>query len=114
MIIKKNIISIWIVAHLLFIPGLKTLDVIPDATQHICSISIDDVEKVKKFVKYNHRLQTHCENCNFFFDHDTNLISTIQSKLHYVNASVNSTPNIYFLKDKKTIFISSRAPPNLT
>ena len=109
MISFKNIISIWIIANILFIPGFKSVALVPDQLQHVCMIDTFNDESKK-----THILKLHCENCNFFtdYDSDTFLVRPFHSN-YYVHISRNINRNsLFFTSDNYNT--SPRAPPHLS
>ena len=109
MISFKNIISIWIIANILFIPGFKSVALVPDQLQHVCMIDTFNDESRK-----SHILKLHCENCNFFadYDSDTSLVTPFYSNYH-VHISRNKNHNsLFFTSDYYNT--RTRAPPHLS
>ncbi len=105
----KNIISIWIIANILFIPGFKSVALVPDQLQHVCIIDEFNDEP-----KTTHILKLHCENCNFFtdFDYDTFLVTAVYNNYNLLISTNININSLFFTSDNYNT--RPRAPPHLS
>ncbi len=110
---SKQIISIWIVANILFIPGFKSLDLVQNNTHYICTIDIDqnsnnDSEDLNKY-----QLKALCDKCDFFHDHDSSFIVTTAYSLTYKDIANFNTVKNYLYNHTNKLQQFTRAPPNI-
>lgn len=110
---SKKIISVWIIANILFIPSFLSAGVVPLKSQDICFVHIHDKVNTEDIKQGKLKLKAHCENCNFFHDNDLSIITfpqyTIISKL-VGNLIINK---VHHYDENKILHVTARAPPTL-
>ena len=109
----KKILSIWIVANILFIPGFKSLDLVQNSTQHICLINVNNSLNNDSNGFNSDYLKSHCDKCDFFHEFDTSYI--IISEFNFINKDITNLITItnYLYNKKNNLQLSTRAPPNI-
>tara|TARA_B100000214_G_C23781696_1_gene541672 strand:- start:300 stop:644 length:345 start_codon:yes stop_codon:yes gene_type:complete len=110
----KYVISVWVIANILFIPSFMSTGIVPSHAQNICFIHITDDLNNDELDQDKLNLKTHCENCNFFYDNDPSF-----NKSQYFNLTdkLASNPiiiNIHHYDEKNNELITTRAPPTTT
>lgn len=106
----KNIISIWIIANILFIPAFKSVDLVQDQSKHVCMIdTFENKSKEKNLI-----LKSYCENCNFFHDYDNDSFGVTAgiNKCHILVSSTIKSNSLLFTS--KNYSKHTRAPPYLS
>ena len=106
----KNILSIWIIANILFIPGFKSSGLLHNQTDYICKIyAIDasDHDTNSGILK----MKKHCENCKFFCDNYAS--QHILANYIFTNSIVLEFHIDYDHPPSKSnsVSFSTRAPP---
>ena len=112
--ISSNLICIWIISNLLFIPSLKSSELIPSQSQVICHINLSDHSSRDSIDEDTFNLASYCENCNLYHDYEPCNISTKSLSLCSKIATQASNINSYYYNQKNKLTIFTRAPPNKT
>ena len=105
----KNIISIWIISNILFIPGFKSVALVPDQLQHVCVFDTFDDQS-----RTTHILKSHCEHCNFYTDYDNDdfLVIAVYNNLNVLISTTVKINSLLFTGDN--YYTRTRAPPYLS
>lgn len=112
--VKKQILAVWIVANLLFIPGIKSIDLVPNNSQHLCLLTIGDNSDSSGLKYNNDQVKEHCDKCEFFHDFDSSAITIAKFDFLSKDIAHLETVNNNLYNQKNKLYIFTRAPPNLT
>ena len=110
----KIVISVWVIANILFIPSFMSTGIVPSHSQDICFIHINDNLNNDELNHDKLNLKVHCENCNFFYDSDSSYNKSQHFNFTGKLASNRIIINIHHYDEINSELITTRAPPTIT